>query len=189
MIEFQKINWKLHFKNPEAAQADDFFKVFNTWIPDSPEIFIDVADYQHVRDGTITILVGHYVDYALDEMDRKLGFLYSHKRLMDGSNQDKLQNTFRDFLNHAQKLLDDSFFKGKLNFDTAELLFFINDRALAPNTPQTLEAAKPDLIQFADKIFGKGNYTIKPQANSTKRFGVLFQNSKPISISELIKKI
>src|SRR3989338_7339333 len=135
-MSLDKICWRFYFEDGAAAEPDKLFRVFNTWIPDSPEIFVDVADYQHVRDGIQTILVGHYVDYALDEMDRKLGFLYSHKRLMDGSNQDKLQNTFRDFLNHAQKLLDDSFFKGKLNFDTAELLFFINDRALAPNTPQ-----------------------------------------------------
>lgn len=188
-MEFQKINWRLHFKNQEAICADDFFKVFNTWIPDSPEIFIDVADYQHVRDGTITILVGHYLDYALDDMDRKLGFLYSHKRLMDGTNQDKLKNTFRDFLNHSQKLLNDSLFKGKLDFDMSEVLFFINDRALAPNNSQTLEAAKADLTQFADKIFGKGNYTIKPQVNPSRRFGITFCVTQSLSFQELLKKI
>src|SRR4051812_37318649 len=103
-MNLQFINWKLHLENPAEAEPDEWFKVFNGWIPDSPEIFVDVADYRHVQDGPVTILVGHYVNYSLDSTGRRLGLLYDYKHPMEGGNRDKLRSSLLGLLRVAKRL-------------------------------------------------------------------------------------
>ena len=180
-MNLQKIQWKLFFKTPSEIKPDDFFRIFNTWIPGSEEIFVDVADYSHTHDGPVTLLVGHYLDYALDNTDLKLGFLYSHKQPLAGNNQEKLAATLKRFLQACQRL--------GMEFKTNEIFFQINDRALAPSTPKTFAALKPDLICFLDGIFTPGSYTLKPQNEPKKRFGILIKIKENQSITDLITKI
>lgn len=171
-MNLQKIHWKVYFKNPAVAKPDDFFRVFNTWIPDSPEIFIDVADYQHVHDGPVTLLAGHHVDYALDDTDRRRGFLYARKQPLTGDNASKISGSFSDFTETCKKLADDPLFEGQLQFKTDELLFLINDRGIAPNTKETLNAIKPELEKFFSKQ-GIGPVTLTHRADPKQRFSVV----------------
>ena len=188
-----KINWKLYFKNPESAKPEAFFKVFNTWIPNSPEVFVDVADYAHINDGPKILLYGHYVDYALDEMDRRLGFLYSKKRDVAGEENlaplnERLKTTLSEFLKSCQRLTSDQGLAG-LQFKTNELLFIINDRALAPNTVETFNQVKPALTQILDKIYGAGGFELKHISEPKKRFAVQIIAKKEPSLSEIISKV
>lgn len=180
-MNLQKIQWKLFFKNPSEIKPDNFFRIFNTWIPGSEEIFVDVTDYSHTHDGPVTLLVGHYLDYALDNTDLKLGFLYSHKQPLTGNNQEKLSATFKRFLQACQKL--------KIEFKTDEIFFQINDRALAPPTPKSFTAIKSDLTRFLDGLFTPDSYTLKPKNELKKRFGVLINIKQNQSIADLILKI
>lgn len=179
-MNLQKINWKIFFKNPSVAKPDDFFCVFNSWIglSDNPEIFIDVADYQHVHDGPVTILIGHYADFALDDSDRKRGLLYSRKRGEIGGNQEKLNRSLAAALKGAERLEKDPIFGGKISFKTSELQLIVNDRALAPNTSQTFQSLKPDLDKFCTSIFGVGDYSLKHLSHPKQRFSVLIETQK-----------
>ena len=103
-MDLQYLNWKLYLENPAEAEPDEWFKVFNGWIPDSPEIFIDVADYKHVQDGPVTVLVGHYVNLSLDAGGRTLGLLYDYKHPMAGSNEEKLKSSLLGLLRAALRL-------------------------------------------------------------------------------------
>lgn len=185
-MNLQKIHWKLYFKNPGAAKPADFFKVFNTWIPNSPEIFIDVADYQHVHDGPWTLLVGHILDYALDHSDRRLGFLYNRKKPMDGSTAEKLANSLRDFLKACLRLEQDPIFSGKLSLATHELLFLINDRAIAPNTTDTFNAIRPELRTLCDRVYGKGAYTLSHRDPPKQRFSIAIRAKQAPSLAECL---
>lgn len=171
-MDIQKINWKAFVQDPSAADPDAFFKVFNTWIPDSPEIFVDVADYQHAHDGPLTALIGHYADYWLDAADRRVGILYNRRLPADGSNAEKLQSSLRDLLRACARLERDPEFGGRLKFRTDELLFMINDRALAPNTPETFAAVRPDLEGVLTAVLGKNGFDLEHPAQPKKRFAV-----------------
>ena len=60
MQDLQRINVKLYLEDPTALSAKETFRIFNSWIPTTPdEVLIDVADYSHVPDGPVTLLVGH----------------------------------------------------------------------------------------------------------------------------------
>ncbi|MDO8519527.1 MAG: hypothetical protein Q7T11_05130 [Deltaproteobacteria bacterium] len=182
-MNLQKIHWKAFFQNPAEAHPDDFFKIFNTWIPDSPEIFVDVADYQHVHDGPVTFLAGHYVDYALDDTDSRRGFLYARKQPMVGTNAAKIEESFKAFVTSCQRLVADPLFEGKLSFKTDESLFIVNDRATAPNTAETFQAILPDLEKYFSKILGVGQFTLHHRADPKQRFSVVISSKKPLNMA------
>lgn len=187
-MNLQKINWKIFVKDPSWARPDIFFKVFNTWIPQSPEIFIDVADYQHVHDGPLTLLVGHYVDYALDAADSRLGLVYSCKKPMEGDNRSKLALTLRSLLLAGKRLEADPLFEGKLSLLPHELDFIVNDRALAPNAEQTYKELKPELDWLFSELYGEGQYSLEPEKNPKKRFAVEITSRKSLTLDELLQK-
>lgn len=188
-MNLQKINWKLFFKDPKAAKPDTFFKVFNSWIPDSPEIFVDVADYQHVHDGPLTALVGHYVDYYLDDTGRRLGLLYSRRQGPDGSNEERISQTLKEILAAADRLEGNPEFGGNLQFSTSEILLIANDRALAPNRVETFNAIRPDLEKVLVKLFGKNQYSLTHLDDPRRRFSVSIVAKQSFSIKELLNKI
>jgi hypothetical protein len=188
-MNLQFINWKLHLDNPAEAEPDEFFKVFSTWIPESPEIFIDVADYQHVQDGPVTLLVGHYMNYSLDHTGRRLGLLSDHKQPMDGSNEEKLRSTLIGVLRVAKRLEDDASFSHKPRFLAGDLRFIVNSRALAPNTAETLEAVQPDLVKVLEKAFGAGNFTLDHLTEPRQRFSVQVTVKGNPTLADVLKRL
>src|SRR5690606_15524340 len=70
-MNLQNIQWKLHLDESTVGNPHDWFKAFGTWIPDSPEVFVDVADYSHVQDGPVIFLSGHNECYSLDATGRR----------------------------------------------------------------------------------------------------------------------
>lgn len=187
-ITLQKLNWKLFFDTPVTVKSADFFQVFNTWIPDSPEIFVDVASYAHVHDGPLIILVGHYVDYSLDASNRQLGLLYSYKKPMAGTNLTKLTTTLTAALSGSQRLESDPLFAGAVSLRTNELCLIANDRGLVPNTAETYAALEPDLRTLADQLYGKGHAVLShDSANSPKqRFAARITADRMPALTDLI---
>lgn len=188
-MELQKINWKLFIKTPDTATPERFFKIFNAWIPDSPEVFIDVADYKHVHDGPLILLVGHYVDYALDATGRELGLLYNRKQPMEGSAAERVRQSLCDVLKAAARLADDAEFAGQLLFDTSRFGFIVNDRALAPNTAATFQAIAPLLTAVFEPIFGVGNVRLDHLQDPKQRFTVTVQTTNSASLAELVARL
>jgi hypothetical protein len=188
-MNLQYINWKISLDNPAEAEPDEFFKVFSGWIPDSPEIFIDVADYKHVQDGPVTLLVGHYMNYSLDHTGRTLGLLSDQKQPMDGSNEDKLRATLAGVLRVAKRLEEDAGFTHKPRFNAGSLRFIVNSRALAPNTAATLEAAKPDLIKVLEKAYGAGNFTLDHLTDPKQRFMVQVTAKGKVAIDDVLRRL
>ncbi len=185
-MNLQKINWKSLITNPKAVTPNDFFKVFSGWIGKPfletlPELFIDVADYQHVHDGPLTLLVGHRFDMALDDGDRRWGLLTSFKREM--SEPQTIQSTLLAHMTAALRLEQDPQFAGKLSFNFSEIELIINDRALAPNTSETFKQVSALLEKELFPLTGPA--TLTHLSNPKQRFGVKIVFQKNISLSSL----
>lgn len=181
MINLQKINWKLNITNPEIFDSTLLFKIFNTWIPASPEVFVDVADYRHVKDGPLVILVGHFVDYAWDHADYQHGFLYNGRQPTEGSNQEKIVNSLTAFLKAAKRFRDAPEWKTKPQFKTDELTFLVNDRGLVPNTEDTFKQVKPELEQVMGQILQTPAEIIH-QNNPKQRFSARIKFVSPFAL-------
>lgn len=177
----EKIHWKIFIKKPARPDPGLFFKVFNTWIPNSPEIFVDVADYKHVEDGPKTLLVGHFADFGLDHTGRRYGLSYQQKKVQPGVIAD-LESTLRRILEKAMRLEESPEFGGALEFATDELLLAINSRALWPNHQKSFEAIQPMLAPLVQKLGGNINWNQDPQ----NLFSVTIKR-KGSSLSQLLQ--
>jgi hypothetical protein len=188
-INLQYLNWKIFLDNPAEAEPDEWFKEFNGWIPDSPEVFIDVADYKHVQDGPVVLLVGHFVNYSLDGNDRRLGLLHDYKHPVDGTNEERLRSSLLNTLKAAKRLEGAKDITHKPKFKTGDLRLIVNSRALAPNTPATLEAVKPDLVKVLAKAYGEGGFTLEHLTDPRQRFMVQVTAKSAPGLDELIKRL
>lgn len=167
----EKIQWKVPLENPGAVDAWDFFRAFSAWIPDSPEIFIDVADYRHVQDGVKIVLVGHYFDVSLDDSDGVTGLVCSYKRGLTGNDDARFDAALTRALASCRRLENDPVFAGKLKFKNDALRLTINDRATAPNTPESFARFKPAVENAVKKVVNRP-VRITHLADPKRRFGV-----------------
>ena len=187
-VNLQKINWKIFFnKIDPSIRTHEWFTLFNEWIPGSPEIFVDVADYFHVVDGPKVILVGHYADYTFDDTGRRYGFLYGSKRDREGDNGKKILSTFAEFLKRTQQMANHPLFKGKIDLSTNEFLFLINDRGLVPNTPQSFESVKSLLEEALKPVLGA--FSLDLVKDPKQKFQVTLKVKQPKSLDDLVKSI
>jgi len=156
---------------------------FNRWIQQhlAPEMLIDVADYRHVHHGPGVMLIAHEANYSLDETGGELGLLYTRKAEVAGDDQAVLAQAVGATLAAAQRVEADT----PLRFDPARLLVIVNDRLLAPNTPETLAARRPALTTYFDGLYGAAAYTLQATAPGRERFSVTVHVPQPPTLAAL----
>ena len=168
-MNLQHVNVKIFVDGELSIEIEDLVKVFHGWVSEQsmPELMIDVADYMHVPNGPGIVLVGHEADYSLDYTDGKVGLRYNYKAAREGSNQEQLQHAFDNAISCCERL--EAALSG-LKFDRSQLEITINDRAVAPNTPETKSALSGDIESFANSI-GGGDASLEYESNPRRLFG------------------
>ena len=189
MINLQNIQWKLHLDEATVGDAHDWFKVFATWIPDSPEVFVDVADYSHVTNGPVIFLSGHNECYTLDKTTGRHGLLYERRQPAEGTNPEKLKASLKTLLSHASRVENDATFKVKPKFLAGDLKFILNNRGIAPNTDATLAAVKPELSALLDAVYGAGNYALEREQDARQRFMAHVKAKAAVSVADALAKL
>ena len=188
-MDLQNIQWKIHLDGSQAPNPHEWFKVFATWIPDSPEVFVDVADYSHVQDGPVIFLSGHNVAYTLDATNRRLGLLYERRQPAEGSNAEKLNESLTSTLKHAALLEADAGFADRPKFLAGDIKFIVNNRGIAPNNDATFATLKPELEALLNKVYSAGAYTLTREFDSRQRFMVHVKAKAAVSVTEALKKL
>ncbi len=188
-VDLQNLQWKIHLENGASQQPEAWFRVFNTWIPDSPEVFVDVADYSHVEDGPVILLAGLQVNYSLDGAGRRLGLLYDRRQPASGSNADKLRESLTAALRAALRLEGEASFPTRPVFLGGDLALIVNNRAAAPNHDDTLAAVKPELDRLLSALFGSGEFTLTRDPDPRRRFAVQVKAKNPISVSKALSRL
>jgi len=148
--------------------------VFHRWIQQRalPELLIDVADYRHVPAGPGVVLVAHEAFYSLDMRRNRLGLQYSRRAALEGTTESKLRQAMDAALLACSKLESEPEFAGSLRFNTGALEIRVNDRLLAPNTPETWANLRPAIDSCLDAIWGRGAYRIEPSGDARELFAV-----------------
>jgi hypothetical protein len=188
-MNLQYLNWKIFLDNPAEAEPEEWFKVWNGWIPDSPEVFLDVADYSHVHDGPVMVLVGHFLNLSLDANNRRPGLLYDYKQPMEGGNADKLLSTLLGLLKAARRLEGETALTHKPRFAAGELQLIVNSRAVASNTPEAFQAVKGEVEALAAKVYGAGNFSLHHEANPRLRLSVSVKAKAPATVEDLLARL
>jgi hypothetical protein len=191
-MEMQHVNVKLLVENPGNVDLEPLVPIFHCWIRDQvcEELLLDVADYRHVEAGPGVVLIGHQANYSVDNADGHLGIRYNRKAVVDGTNQDRLEQAGRAALAACQRLESEPTLNGKLRFNGHELEVFVNDRLLAPNLETTRGAAEPDLRAFFQKLFGGSDFSLSyNNGDSRLPFSVSIRTSQPFSVSNLLNNL
>lgn len=151
-MSINRMTIKLFAKNAAEFQITDIIPVFHQWIREDavPGLLIDVADYKHVPEGPGILLIGHEVDYALDEGHGRLGLFVRRKQIEGGSLVDNLQQTMAWAVQAGQRLIKDT--NLRLHSDEVEITFV--DRLHLPNTAETFAAIEAEVTAVLQTTFG-----------------------------------
>jgi hypothetical protein len=149
-VQIDHVGVKIFARDGARVHWPDLIPVFHRWIQRQtfPEMLpIDVADYAHVPAGPGVLLIGHHGDVALDNRANRLGVAYRRKTAMDGTFSGKLKHAHACALAAARQLESEPELRGNIEFDDSDLEITINDRLIAPNTPETWESVRSDIEQ------------------------------------------
>jgi hypothetical protein len=170
-MSMQHVNVKIFAKNGTHVNVADAIPVFHRWIQKRalPELLIDVADYAHVPEGPGVLLIAHEANYSLDYARDLLGLLYNRKDVGSGNAQEQLRQAYNAAVGACQRLENEPEFKGKLQFDTGHVEVVFNDRLLHPNTDESWNCLKPEMVRFFDGVFGAGQYVLGRRGEPRER--------------------
>ncbi len=162
MESLQRINVKFYLKDPESLTAEEAFRIFNSWIPTTPdEVLIDVADYSHLAEGPLTLLVGHEANYSLDNHSAELGLLYSRKQPADGDLSERLVRAFKAALTACRRLEEEPSLAGKVKFRRGDVLLVANDRLNATNDETGENTLRTALDPVLAQLFAGAEYAVE----------------------------
>ena len=162
MESLQRINVKFYLEDPASLSAQEAFRVFNSWIPTTPdEVLIDVADYSHLDEGPQTLLVGHEANYSLDNHSAEMGLLYSRKQPADGDLTERLASAFKAALTACRRLEEEPSLAGKVKFRSSDLLLVANDRLNATNDESGENTLRAALDPVLAQLFAGAEYAIE----------------------------
>lgn len=185
-MQAQQLSVKLFAADPRAVAMGEFAAIFHRWIQEGRvphQLLIDVADYQHVPAGPGVVLIAHQAHYAIDGERGPLGLLYSVKRDEPGELADKLAEAFRDAVAAARALEEDP--ARPIRFRGDRVRIAVMSRRLAPNTAETLAAARPALEAFAARLYPGRQVAIERLADPREPFAVDISVDGAITLADL----
>ena len=187
-VELNRFNLKVFLEIWDVS-PEETFKTFNNWISDSAgETLIDVADYSHVHEGPITLLVGHEANYCIEQNDSLLGLLYSRKQLNGGSGA-PLNSLFKSALEACLRLEREEQLEGRVRFRGDRFLLIANDRLNAPNSTASMEALRPELEALLDTLFDGAEFSIERDPDDGKRMELSLSTAKACDVGTLLDRL
>ena len=187
-----KISVKFYVEDDSRLSQHEFVPILHAWIQNklvSDHMLIDVADYAHVHNGPGTVLIAHEANFYLDRFDGRLGLTYSRKIDAGGSFEERLRQAIRAALEACDRLESDARLAGRIRFGTTEAMIRLDDRLLAPNTPETFEQARPAIERCAGELFAGAQVEIEHYASPRTLFEVHIQASDAPGIPTLLHRL
>ena len=180
-MQFQHINVKIFVDGELGVPLARFIEVFHGWVAGQAfdEMLIDVADYRHVPDGPGVVMVGLESDWSIDQTGGRFGLRYNRKAALEGTNDDR----FRHALRQAAKvcaMLEEKF--AGLRFSRTEFELFVNDRALAPHTPEGVESFKIAIGSFLKNSLGQAKFEATFPTDPRSLVGAIVRLPAPIDL-------
>jgi hypothetical protein len=180
----QHINAKIFVEGELAVPLGRFIEVFHEWVANQAmgEMLIDVADYRHVPDGPGVVMVGLESDWSIDQTGGRFGLRYNRKAPLEGTDDDRFAYSLRSAATVCT-LLEDKF--PDLKFSRTELELFINDRALAPHTPEGVEGFKTALASFLKNVLGQDKFDATYPTDPRSLVGAVVRLATPVDLTAI----
>ncbi|GAC1670325.1 MAG: hypothetical protein NVS9B4_26310 [Candidatus Acidiferrum sp.] len=192
-MDLQHVNVKLFVKNSREIDLEPLIPIFHGWIEGQvcEELLLDVADYRHVPEGPGVVLIGHEANYSVDNAGNRLGVRYNRKKILQGSNEDRLRQAVRAALTACQRLEGEPRLGGKIEFNGQEMEVSFNDRLLAPNSEETRQAVEAELRVLGGELFrgSKCEYQWSSASDRRKLFAISIRSAQPVRTADLLSNL
>ena len=190
MQDLERINVKFYLADPDALSAEETFRIFNNWIQTiTDEVLIDVADYSHVPEGPVTLLVGHEANYSLDNGHAEPGLLYSRKQPAEGALSVRIENAISSALKACQRLETDPSLENNVLFRGGDILIIANDRLNATNDAEGERILRSHLEPVLTRLFGGASFTIKRDPIPQLRLNLRIHCETDATAATLLKNL
>jgi len=177
----QRIQIKLPSNAPASLNLDPLLAIFGRWRKDmeDPAEWVDLADYGHMLRGPGIVLAGMRVNLAFDMDEPHPGFLYTSRKGLAGSNQERIASAFQSCFSYAKRLLGEKEFPSGVELLPGPVELRFIDRLETPNTAATDKELRPILSKVLDSLFGPGDYSLEQQTGSGESYGFRIYVAKP----------
>ncbi len=190
MQDLERINVKFYLADPNALSAEDTFRIFNNWIQTTTdEVLIDVADYSHVPEGPVTLLVGHEANYSLDNGHAEPGLLYSRKQPAEGDLAARLENAISSALKACQRLETEPSLENNVLFRGGDILIIANDRLNATNDAEGERILRSHLEPVLTRLFAGASFAIKRDPIPQLRLNLRIHCETDATAATLLKNL
>jgi hypothetical protein len=181
-MDLQHINAKLFVEGEFAVPFERLIETFHGWVANQSlgEMLVDVADYRHVPHGPGVVIVGLESDWSLDHTDGRYGLRYNRKASLAGTNDTRFAHSLRQAAKVAA-LLEEKF--ADLKFSRSEFELFVNDRALAPHTPDGVAGFKTALASFFKNTLGQDKSDATYPSDPRSLVGAVVRLSAPVDLT------
>jgi len=190
-MDLQQINIKVFATEDSSINYTNFIKVFNRWMEEGDsEDYLNYADYSHVDAGPGVLLILKQANYSIDNAYHQPGFLYNRKHAMEGDNAEKIRYALTEVLSKCEQLAASAELEDAVHFDGADILFMINNRHIAPNTPETAESIQAALTPVLQQMYGDDDFTVaRTSEDARERFALRISANSDKPISELLSNL
>jgi hypothetical protein len=188
-MDLQKLNVKFFVEPADVVPLTDFIDIFHGWIQATDGDYHDVADYSHMQAGPGIVLIANDANVSIDETENRRGLLFSQKRSVSGSNQEKLRSVFLAALENCRKLEEEPSVRGKLRFAANEAVLSVNDRLLGSNSDESFEELKKDVEAFAKQLFGADEVTLNHSSDPRQRLHVRLKTSAAVDLRQALENL
>lgn len=188
-MDIQRINVKLLAQAPAGFRLDPFLAIFGRWRhEESPEVWVDLADYAHMAQGQGIAIIGKRGNFAVDETPPGIGLLYAGKKGFEGATEDRIVEAFRRCLALTAALTEAPEYPSELELKPARWELVFNDRLDTPNTDETDDGLRPAISAALDKLFGAGNYELRREADPQRRYGYSITAADWVAAEDLLQR-
>ncbi len=190
-MDLQQINIKVFTTKDSRINYTNFIKVFNRWMDDNEQDdYLNYADYSHVDAGPGVLLISKRANYSIDNDWNEPGFLYNRKHAVDGDNSEKIRHALAEVLAKCEQLETSVELEDAVHFSGADILFMVNNRHIAPNTPETAEAIQQVLTPVLRQMYGNDDFTLERISEDVReRFALRISADSNKTISELLSNL
>lgn len=190
-MDLYRLGIKVYCAEHATLDLPELIPVFHRFIQEKSldGLLIDVADYSHVHHGPGILLVAHEGNYAFEGSGGRRGLAYYAKRRTESTLADRLATACRRAFLASQRLAAAPEIAARLTFSGAEIQVYANDRLLAPNTRETLEALRAVLEPLCARLYRDRPWEILRAGTEAERFAVTLRAHGPIGIDTLLERL
>lgn len=181
-MEFQHLIVKIPADGPLGLDPAKVVDLFHAWVGAQSVpgvLLVDVAELLHVPEGPGVVAVGVEADFALDNSRGTWGVLYRRKTVLPGTDAERIAEAFGAAARAGARIERET--EGAVKFSRTEFELIVNDRGLAPNTPETHAQAVPVVESALRSLLGHDDFKVaRVDRDPRERFSVSVKSGRPI---------